>query len=97
MDGESDGRQRQLGVLGQMISDDGELLVMAFVHVGNSEGGTAGAEACVRAKVLLSHREGLFFLGDQALVRDGSPDGGRLLCAVVRRVGVRLLAKIDAA
>lgn len=57
---QADGRERQIGMLGQMVSDDRELLVVAFVHVGNSEvgtGETGGTGARGRAKVLISHRE----------------------------------------
>lgn len=79
---QADGREGQIGMLGQMVSDHGELFVVAFVHVTNSEGGTGGTGARARAKVLLSHREALFFLGDQALVRDCTPGGGRFMLAV---------------
>lgn len=62
-----------------MITYGGQLLIVTVVHarcykVEPVRLGTRG-----RAKVLLSHREGPFFLGDQALVRDCRPDGGRLL------------------
>jgi hypothetical protein len=83
VDRQTDGRQGQLGVLGEVVSDHGEPLVVVLVDVPHSLVGTAGPGARVRAKVLLSHREGAFFLGGQALVRDASPGGGRFMSAVV--------------
>lgn len=86
---EADRGQGEVGMLGEVVSDDGELLGLMFVHVTNSESGAAGSVRSAgtgargSARVLLSHREALFFLGDQALVRDCRPGGGRFVWSAV--------------
>lgn len=83
VDRQPDRRQGQLGVLGEVVSDHDELVVVGFVDVLDASGGMAGLGARGRARLLFSHWGSCFFLGVRPSHWDASPGGGRFMCAVV--------------
>lgn len=68
---QADGREGELAVLDQVVAYDREAVRVAAVDVTDAARRNVrrnlGLGARGRVKLLISHREGLFFLGGQAL------------------------------
>lgn len=87
VDGEPDREEGQFAVLCEVVADDREAGRVAGVDVDDTGGrcdvvrrpGGTGRGARGRDSLLGSHREGLFFLGGQALAGVHSPGRGQLI------------------
>ncbi|GHC70303.1 hypothetical protein GCM10010507_56390 [Streptomyces cinnamoneus] len=76
MDADADRDEGEIGVLGEVIADDGEVGVVPVPDVDHSGSRRFRARGRVRARLRFSHWEGCCFLDDQALDRDASPGRG---------------------
>ncbi len=78
--GDPDGGAAEVGVLGEVVADDGEAVGVRDDDVDDATGGERSGNLCQGAgqgSILLGiHRGSLFFLGGQALDRDCSPGRG---------------------
>ncbi|MET9050046.1 hypothetical protein ABZW50_02690 [Streptomyces bacillaris] len=78
--GEADGGGAERGVLGEVVAHDGEALGVRKGDVDDAGGRERSGNLCQGAhegSILRGiHREAVFFLGGQALVRDGCPGRG---------------------
>lgn len=78
--GEAHGDRAQAGVLGEVVADDGEPVGVRDHDVDHASDRERAGKLCqgARERSILRgiHREACFFLGGQALDRDGCPGRG---------------------